>query len=215
MSKRQDFIERTARKPHGEAALSENMEEKKRVCPAELGGMLDNRMRRLLHPGRKLLSSYVCVGDLILDLGCGPGSFTDALAALTGESGSVVAVDLQQAMLDSMMSKMKAKGVAGWVTPHLCDQESLRLEDYESKADFALAFWMVHETPDVEAFLKQVYNALRPGGRLLCCEPAFHVSSRKYREMIELGCSLGFKAEPVKGIAVSRSVHFTKTPEKQ
>ncbi len=78
------------------------MNEKTQVCPAQHAGMLDNRLRRLIHPGKKVLSPFVKEGDFILDLGCGPGSFTNTLAQLTGEKGRVIAVDLQQGMLDTM-----------------------------------------------------------------------------------------------------------------
>lgn len=186
------------------------MADGQRVCPAEQAGMLDNGFRRWLHPLEKIVAPYLNRGDFILDLGCGPGTFTDGLALLVGEEGRVVAVDLQEDMLSALVEKLSGKGLLDRVTIHPCRSDSLGLEEFDGRADFALAFWMAHETPDLTCFLKEVHAALRPGGRLLCVEPKFHVSPVQCREMAEDGEALGFRSRRVKGIRLSRAVLFTK-----
>ncbi len=71
-------------------------EEQGSVCPAELAGSLDNRMRRLLQNPLKILRPYVQEGMTALDVGCGPGFFTLPMAQLVGSSGRVIAADLQR-----------------------------------------------------------------------------------------------------------------------
>ena len=39
------------------------------------------------------------------------------------------------------------------------------------KVDFALAFYMVHEVPNAEAFMKEIAFVLKPKGKLLIVEP--------------------------------------------
>lgn len=190
--------------------MSNTMAEEKRVCPAEHAGMLDNGLRRLIHPGKKIAGPYVEAGDTVLDLGCGPGSFTDTLAELAGEEGRIIAVDLQQPMLKAMEDKLKKKNLQKRVVSHLCQSDSLQLEEYKDSADFALAFWMAHETPDIKVFLSEVYDALKQGGSLLCVEPKFHVDRELFEEMILIGEEIGYRAQSVKGILFSRSVLFTK-----
>ncbi|MBN2626187.1 MAG: class I SAM-dependent methyltransferase [Spirochaetales bacterium] len=184
--------------------------DRRKVCPAEIGGMLDNRFRRWLHPRKQIVGPYVHEGDFVLDLGCGPGSFTDSLAELIGPDGRVLAVDLQEKMLRAMKRKITQLGLEGRVIAHPCRADSLLLEEYREKADFALAFWMVHETPDPLSFLAEVHTALKPGGQLLCTEPKMHVSEKLYREMVEGARDLGFRVQPVEGIRMSRAVLFTK-----
>ena len=55
-----------------------------KVCPVELAGGLDSRIRRLVHKPEKILKPYLVKGMTALDLGCGPGFFTLEIAKLVG-----------------------------------------------------------------------------------------------------------------------------------
>ena len=50
---------------------------KKRVCPVERAGSLDNHIRRWLQNPAKILGPYIKERMKVLDLGCGPGFFSD------------------------------------------------------------------------------------------------------------------------------------------
>src|SRR5947208_500568 len=50
-------------------------------------------------------------GQLILDLGCGPGDETGAIAARVAPGGEVVGVDLSQAMVDAAGRRLAASGL--------------------------------------------------------------------------------------------------------
>jgi SAM-dependent methyltransferase len=69
-------------------------------CPYWLAWALDNPLRRWLHNPQKILEGLVQPGQTVLDLGCGPGYFSLALARMVGANGRVVAVDLQPEMLE-------------------------------------------------------------------------------------------------------------------
>ena len=71
-----------------------------RVCPSWLAFVLNNPLRKLLQNPEKILKGLVQEGQTAVDLGCGPGFFTLPLARMVGESGRVIAVDLQSKMLD-------------------------------------------------------------------------------------------------------------------
>ena len=45
------------------------------------------------------MGDVVSSGDTVIDLGCGGGFFTAALAKMVGENGRVIAMDLQEEML--------------------------------------------------------------------------------------------------------------------
>jgi len=59
--------------------------ERNRVCPVELAGSLDNKIRRWLQNPQKILDPYVKEGMKVLDLGCGPGFFSTAMAKMVGK----------------------------------------------------------------------------------------------------------------------------------
>lgn len=93
------------------------------------------------------------------DLGCGPGYFTPTLAQLVGPAGKVIAVDLQQGMLERVRTKVLGTELEPRVVLHHCQAERL---DLPGGVDFMLAFYMVHEVPDVEGKHRVVLRLL-PG----------------------------------------------------
>jgi len=151
------------------------------VCPASLSGSLDNFLRRLVHKPEKILKPYIKEGMTVLDLGCGPGYFTAEMARLVGESGKVIAADLQQGMLDIMIRKITGLGLENRVEPHHCQSESTGIV---KKVDFILTFWMVHEVPDQQIFFEELRSLLNSGGKILIAEPKFHVTSSSFSSMI-------------------------------
>ena len=173
------------------------------VCPATYAGSLDNFLRRLIHKPEKILSPYVKEGMTVLDMGCGPGYFTVALAMLTGESGKVIAADLQQEMLDKMLLKVKSFGLEKRVEPHKCESERTGIKH---KVDFILTFWMVHEVPDQHSFFEEMKSLLNPGGKILIVEPIIHVTKRSFNEMISRLESAGLQIVDRPDITFSRSV---------
>lgn len=57
-------------------------------------------------------------GQRVLDLGCGPGTDTAALARMVGSTGEVHGVDYDEAMVARADAHAKADGVSTWVTHH-------------------------------------------------------------------------------------------------
>ena len=77
-----------------------------RVCPAEHAGWLSTSWRKVIHNPRRMLRGLVRPGDTVVDLGCGPGFFSLPLAELVGKEGLVVAVDLQDEMLQKLRVRL-------------------------------------------------------------------------------------------------------------
>ena len=130
------------------------------VCPWWLCYSFDNPLRRFIHDPEPLLAPYVKPGMTVVDVGCGMGYFTIPLARITGPGGKVIAVDLQQRMLDALVRRAEKAGVADRVIPHRCQKESLGVE---GPADFALVFWMAHEVPDKPRFFRELLALLTAG----------------------------------------------------
>jgi len=173
------------------------------VCPAILAGTLDNFLRRILHNPQRILEPYVVKGMTVLDLGCGPGYFTLALAKLVGEEGKVIAADLQQAMLDRVIRKTSGSGLESRISVHKCMEDKIGVSE---KADFVLAFWMVHEVPDQERMFYEAKSILKPGGKVLIVEPKIHVTEKSFRKMISVLESAGFEIIEWPKVRFSRAV---------
>ena len=80
------------------------------VCPWWLGYFIDNPLRRLIHNPEKIVGPYVKPGMTVMDVGCGMGLFSIGMARMVGDGGLVIAVDLQQKMLDGLQKRAKRAG---------------------------------------------------------------------------------------------------------
>ena len=176
-----------------------------RICPWWLARALDNPIRRLIHNPEKILSRYIERGQTVLDIGCGSGTFTIALARLVGETGKVIAVDVQNEMLQMVRKKAAKEGMKSNIITYKSDPRRIGIEE---KVDFALAFYMVHEVPKAEAFLKEVASLLNPEGKLLIVEPRFHVSELAFDRTLEAARLAGLKQISKPEIRFSRSMLF-------
>jgi ubiquinone/menaquinone biosynthesis C-methylase UbiE len=175
--------------------------------PRRAGWLLDNPFRRLWHKPKRLLSRYVSAGMIVFDLGAGTGFFTRRLARLVGPNGKVIAVDLQQSLLDRLVAKVHQSGLAGRVVAVLAHGDDLELA---GAADFILAFWMLHEVQEPRRVLEQVYDHLKPGGKFLLIEPRGEVCGAFFREFLEMGRSLGLRELKPPHVALSRAALFEK-----
>ncbi len=178
-----------------------------RVCPWWLAYSFDNPLRRFLHDPQALLGPFVREGMTVADIGCGMGFFSIAMARMAGDKGTVIAVDLQQEMLDRMQKRAEKAGVASQIRSVLGTEEDIGIKE---PVDFVLAFWMVHEVPDIPQFLSQVKSVLKGSGKFLIAEPRMHVPNRKFQETLEYARSAGFQISAAPGIRISRAVILSR-----
>ena len=182
--------------------------ERHRVCPVEIAGSLDNRIRRWLQNPNKILAPYVKEGMTVLDVGCGPGFFSIAMAYMVGKSGRVIAADLQEGMLQKVRAKIQGTDIEERITLHKCENSKLGLSD---EIDFVLAFYMVHELPNQEDFFKEIKSVLKPNGHLFVVEPPFHASKREFEETIRKAREAGFIAVERPKMFLNKTVLLQKS----
>jgi ubiquinone/menaquinone biosynthesis C-methylase UbiE len=162
----------------------------KHVCPWWVAYTFDNPLRHLFHKPEKIFTPYLGRGMTAIDIGCGMGYFSICMARIVGETGKIISVDVQQKMLDTVIKRAKKAGVGHRISTSLCDEQNIGINP---KVDFALIFWVAHETPDQFKFLKQVHVLLGKSGRLLLAEPKMHVTFTKFRKTVSLAQEVGFK----------------------
>lgn len=160
------------------------------VCPWWFAYTFDNPLRRFFHKPESIFSPYLKEGMTAIDIGCGMGYFSIGMAKIVGEAGKIISVDLQQKMLDTLMKRAKEAGVSNRITPVLCDENDIAIHE---KVDFALTFWMLHETPGESHLLQQVHSILKKKGKLLLAEPKLHVSLANYKKTLATARELGFQ----------------------
>ena len=179
------------------------------VCPWWAGYFIDNRLRRLIHDPTGIVGPYVRPGMAALDVGCGMGFFSLALAALVGPTGCVIAADLQPEMLHVLQRRAARAGLADRIRPHCCSPDRLGVT---TPCDFALAFAMLHEVPDAARLLAEIHACLKPAGRLLIAEPRLHVSASAFAHELALAASAGLVLREEPHVRWCRAAVLERTP---
>ncbi|WP_230414189.1 class I SAM-dependent methyltransferase [Collimonas silvisoli] len=112
-------------------------------------------MCQLVHPG-----------DVVLDLGCGPGNLLGQLAELNPRA-EFVGVDLSQPMLDQAAKMLRAKGIYN-VELKYADMTTL-VGVPDQSIDVAVSSMAFHHLPDEECLdrtFEQIARVLKPNGRV-------------------------------------------------
>ncbi|MDH3731461.1 MAG: class I SAM-dependent methyltransferase [Acidimicrobiia bacterium] len=100
-------------------------------------------------------------GHAVLDLGCGPGKYTLAMADL---GLAVEGLDLTPALLDELTAE------APDIPVHLADAAALP-SSLHGRFDAVTGFFFLHHLEDLVPVFREVRKALRPGGRAGFLEP--------------------------------------------
>lgn len=105
-------------------------------------------------------------GHRLLDLGCGPGFCTKEMAFIAGASGHVIGVDRSEAFIAHLkqtaaLHLLPIEGVCQ-------DFNDLQLDD--NSLDGMYCRWALAWIPNPMEILDKVYEALKPGGRMVIQE---------------------------------------------
>jgi SAM-dependent methyltransferase len=101
-------------------------------------------------------------GERVLDLGCGFGETTLQLASLVGDEGSALGIDVSEPFIEAARKEAEAAGIAN-VEFTTADVQTLQLP---REFDYAYARMGLMFFANPVAALRNVANALEPGGRL-------------------------------------------------
>ena len=184
-----------------------NVKVNNRVCPVEKAGSLDNRFRKLIQNPNKILAPYIKNNMTVLDFGCGPGFFTIEIAKILGQSGKVIAIDIQDGMLEKIRKKIKGTSLEQNIELHKYYDRI----DITEKIDFIIAFYVIHEVQNKDKLFEELKSILKPNGKILIVEPKFHVSKKSFENMTKKLENINFEIFNKPKIFFSRSVLLTNT----
>jgi 2-polyprenyl-3-methyl-5-hydroxy-6-metoxy-1,4-benzoquinol methylase len=179
------------------------------VCPWWMGYLLLIPIRKLGHNPKKILAPHIKPGMTIMDYGSAMGYFSIPLAKMTGSSGVVYCVDIQQKMLEKLQSRALKHGVSDIVKPLLIGK-NYNPEELSQKLDFILLFAVVHEVPDKKQLFTDLYKMAKPGAKILFAEPAGHVSVAAFEKSISIAQAAGFTLMEEKPMEKGLSAFFTR-----
>ena len=138
------------------------------MTPKELAGAL----KRQLNPARKKWQKPATLvralglrrGQMVAEIGSGPGYFTARLARAVGPSGHVFAVDPEPLVLDVLRKRLARSGVKN-VTPVLGRGDDPLIP--RGRCQVAVIINAYHHIHGAPAFLRKLAAALPPGARVI------------------------------------------------
>jgi demethylmenaquinone methyltransferase/2-methoxy-6-polyprenyl-1,4-benzoquinol methylase len=105
-------------------------------------------------------------GGSAVDVACGSGSLTRLLSEVVGPSGTVIGVDVSEAML------REAAGRPGATSIRYERGDALDLPIEDASVDAATIAFGLRNVPDYRACLAEMARVTRPGGRVVVLEIA-------------------------------------------
>ena len=105
-------------------------------------------------------------GQTLLDLGCGPGFCAEELAYITGSSGKVIGVDRSEVYIAQLK---QVTGLHRLNIEAICaDFDEMQLQP--NSLDGMYCRWALAWLSNPKEILQKVYNALKPGGKMVIHE---------------------------------------------
>jgi ubiquinone/menaquinone biosynthesis C-methylase UbiE len=159
----------------------------------EYAKWLINPLRFLIMPpGRIVGRLRLLPTDRVLEVGCGPGFFSPAIARRVS-AGQLTLFDAQEPMLEMATQRLKERGLTNFTT----------VSGLAESLPFVSAAFDVGEVPDRAAATREVARVLRAGGRFSSTEAAGYPDRVKRTELDELAALAGLaKAENWSGLLV-------------
>ena len=161
-------------------------------------------------PTKAIAALELAPDAVIADIGAGSGYYSFLLAAKVPQ-GRVVAVDIQQEMLDFLKKRAAELNIRN-CQPHLGSLEGLDLP--EKSLDAALMVDAYHEFSNPAEMLDSLFKTLKPGGRIFLLEYRAEdplVPIKPLHKMTEAQAKLEFTAAGFRFVSNARHLpwqHF-------
>jgi len=124
---------------------------------------LSYKIRDFLWPRADVLKEVgIKKGDVLLDYGCGPGSYIEICAELVGPNGKIFALDIHPLAIRKVNKIISRK--------RLNNVETILSECHSGLADesvdIALLYDTLHNLNDPDSILAELHRVLKQGGTL-------------------------------------------------
>ncbi|WP_203361890.1 demethylmenaquinone methyltransferase [Bacillus sp. REN10] len=106
-------------------------------------------------------------GAKALDVCCGTGDWTMALAEAVGKEGKVIGLDFSHNMLEVGREKIKAENLA---QVEMIQGNAMELPFEDNTFDYVTIGFGLRNVPDYMHVLKEMNRVLKPGGMAVCLE---------------------------------------------
>ena len=125
------------------------------------------KLRDIFYPPKYILRDIqINPGDIILDYGCGPGSYSTAIAEQLEGTGRVYALDIHPLAIKNINNNAKKKNLHN-VETILSDCETGLPSN---SVDVILLYYIFNDLKNSKRVMQELYRVLKPGGILSLSE---------------------------------------------
>jgi len=121
-----------------------------------------------LTPEQLVRDLYLKPGDRVVDIGCGTGVYTIALAREVGETGQVYAVDVHREALHTLAGTLQKMSIQNVEMLWADVEKGIPIDAYS--LDAVVISNVLFQLENIEAVLMYVGKILKPEGQLLIVE---------------------------------------------
>ena len=123
------------------------------------------KIRDFFNNPQKFLENNIPIdkGSIVLDYGCGPGSFTIPLAEIVGEEGIVYAADIQPMAIERVQRKAKLRKLSN-IRPILMNGYNTGIK--EGMVNLIIFFDTYHHIQDKNALFEEFNRILDLNGKI-------------------------------------------------
>jgi ubiquinone/menaquinone biosynthesis C-methylase UbiE len=132
------------------------------------------------HPEEIIAAMAIIPGATVADIGAGTGYMVAHLSKAVGEKGTVIAIDIEAAMIEYLTNRHEQFGPAT-IVPRKASARDPDLQSESIDAVLTLNTW--HHMSEREAYAKKVYAGLKRGGRFAVIEATVDAESGPPQEM--------------------------------
>ncbi|MDC3415379.1 demethylmenaquinone methyltransferase [Aquibacillus salsiterrae] len=109
----------------------------------------------------------VQLGDKALDVCCGTGDWSFALARAVGSNGTVIGLDFSENMLSVAQEKLNKESVPQLSFVH---GNAMELPFEDNSFDYVTIGFGLRNVPDYVQVLREMKRVVKPGGKVVCLE---------------------------------------------
>lgn len=176
--------------------------------PEFLANLIDNPLRRRIQPPREMpIRHGIQPGMKVLEVGPGNGRYTLETARRVGNTGKVVAIDIEPKMIERVSQRALVEGVSN-LEAKVANVYDLPFEDGAFNAVCMIT--VISEIPEPVRAMHEFYRVLEPAGTLAFSEVLLDPDYPLQQTLVRWAGSAGFKLKQKRGNFFSYTLVFEK-----
>ena len=126
--------------------------------------LIIHKIARLFEPPKTIIETYVKKGQVVADLGCGPGYYSLHIAKILGPEGKVYSVDSDERCIKALEKKVRKQGYTNIEAHATCASDLSFIEDARIDFIFSNGLLCSIAPQQLDVAVSEIKRILKPDG---------------------------------------------------